>query len=245
MGSSLHAFSETASIMRPALAILAFVSLTRALPVDQGDPNDEAEVFSGPFDSRAGDYDTDYGFLFPRVRVFLIPVSSGSGQNDDYPETEFRGPPIDSLFSVLQSIFGLRPDPEANAETDSEPCLLCDVLEDSLKSVRGHIDGVRDRENEVGLDIPDFIDEDEPDVNNSTHTAQVLDDGSVVHINKTTIADTDDNGNSFFFHRAVIHNIGNPDSEVVDTTSQEDIGESQGNQSSEVEDGIDAGLLDI
>ena len=115
--------------MRPALAILAFVSLTRALPVDQGgkpfidlrvfvlkfnsDPNDDAEVFSGPFDSRAGDYDTDYGFLFPRVRVFLIPVSSGSGQNDDYayddyPETEFRGPPIDSLFSVLQSIFGLR-----------------------------------------------------------------------------------------------------------------------------------------
>ena len=74
---------------------------------------------------------------------------------------------------------------------------------------------------------------------------KVLDDGSVVHINKTTIADTDDNGNSFFFHRAVIHNIGNPDSEVVDTTSQEDIGESQGNQSSEVEDGIDAGLLDI
>ena len=66
-----------------------------------------------------------------------------------------------------------RPGPEANAETDSEPCLLCDVLEDSLKSVRGHIDGVRDRENEVGLDVPDFIDEDEPDVNNSTHTAQV------------------------------------------------------------------------
>ena len=112
--------------MKPALAILAFASLTRALPVDQGgktlileflvskfnsDPNDDAEVFSGPFDSRAGDYDTDYGFLFPRVRVFLIPVSSGSGQNDDYddyPEKEFRGPPIDSLFSVLQSIFGLR-----------------------------------------------------------------------------------------------------------------------------------------
>ena len=76
---------------------------------------------------------------------------------------------------------------------------------------------------------------------------KVLDDGSVVHINKTTIADTDDNGNSFFFHRAVIHNIGNPDSEVIDTdTSVEDNEEeSQGNQSSEVEDGIDAGLLDI
>ena len=35
--STLHAFSGTASIiMRPALAILALVSLTRALPVDQG-----------------------------------------------------------------------------------------------------------------------------------------------------------------------------------------------------------------
>jgi len=235
--------------MKPALAILAFASLTRALPVDRGDPNDDAEVFSGPFDSRAGDYDTDYGFLFPRVRVFLIPVSSGSGQNDDYddyPETEFRGPPIDSLFSVLHSIFGLRPDPEGSAETDSEPCLLCDVLDDSLKSAQDHIDGARDRENEVGLDVPDFIDEDEPHVNNSTHTTQVLDDGSVVHINKTTIADTDPNGNSFFFHRTVIHNIGNPVSEVVDITSLEDNEEeAQGNQSSEVEDGIDAGLLDI
>merc|ERR1711862_721914 len=147
MGSTLHAFSGTASIMKSALAILAFVSLTRALPLDDGDPNDDAEVFSGPFDSGAGDYDTDYGFPFPRVRVFLIPVSPGSGQNedyDDYPETEFRGPPIDSLFSVLQSFFGLRPEPEGNAETDSEPCLLCDVLDDSFKSVQEHIDGVRD-----------------------------------------------------------------------------------------------------
>ena len=66
-----------------------------------------------------------------------------------------------------------RPEPEGNAEADSEPCLLCDVLDDSFKSVQDHIDGVRDRENEVGLDVPDFIDEDEPDVNNSTHTTQV------------------------------------------------------------------------
>ena len=44
----------------------------------------------------------------------------------------------------------------------------------------------------------------------------------------------------------MIHNIGNPVSEVVDMTSFEDNEEeAQGNQSSEVEDGIDAGLLDI
>merc|ERR1712203_171503 len=45
------------------------------------------------------------------------------------------------------------------------------------------------------------------DVNNSTHTTKVLDDGSVVHINKTTISDTDEDGNSFFFHKSVIHTI--------------------------------------
>ena len=77
---------------------------------------------------------------------------------------------------------------------------------------------------------------------------KVLDDGSVVHINKTTIADTDENGNSFFFHRAVIHNIGNPDSEVENIpipTLEDGQKETQGNQGSEGEDGIDAGLLDI
>ncbi len=74
----------------------------------------------------------------------------------------------------------------------------------------------------------------------------MLDDGSVVHINKTTIADTDENGNSFFFHRAVIHNIGNPDSEVENIPALEaGQEESQGNQGEEGEDGIDAGLLDI
>merc|ERR1712110_325370 len=244
MGSVLCAFSQTASIMKATLVILAVASLTRAFPVAQEDPNDDVEVLSGgPFDSRAGDQDPDHGFLFPRVRVFLVPVSSRDSKfygDADYSES--RGPPIDSLFSILQSFFGLRQD----SETDAEPCLLCDVLDDSLQGVQSHIDSVRDRENEVGLDLPDFTDNDEPDVSNSTHTTQVLDDGSVVHINKTTIADTDENGNSFFFHRAVIHNIGNPDSEAVDTPAlEESQEESQGNQDTVVDDGVDAGLLDI
>ena len=74
------------------------------------DPNDDVEVLSGgPFDSRAGDRYPDYGFLFPRVRVFLVPVSSRDSEfygDADYSES--RGPPIDSLFSILQSFFGLR-----------------------------------------------------------------------------------------------------------------------------------------
>ena len=74
------------------------------------DPNDDVEVLSGgPFDSRAGDQDSDYGFLFPRVRVFLVPVSSGdSDYYEDGDYSESRGPHTDSLLSILQSFFGLR-----------------------------------------------------------------------------------------------------------------------------------------
>merc|ERR1711909_38257 len=106
MGSVFRAFSQTASIMKAALVILAIAYLTRALPVAQEDPNDDVEVLSGgPFDSRAGDQDP--GFLFPRIRVFLVPVSSRDSdyyEDDDYSES--RGPPIDSLLSILQSCFG-------------------------------------------------------------------------------------------------------------------------------------------
>merc|ERR1712037_183138 len=84
-----------------------------------------------------------------------------------------------------------------------------ELLEGHLKDVREHIDDVRDRENEIGgdYDLGNDSDEEGFDVNNSTHTTKVLEDGSVVHINKTTISDTDDDGNSFFFHKSVIHTV--------------------------------------
>ena len=62
---------------------------------------------------------------------------------------------------------------------------------------------------------------------------QVLEDGTVLHINKTTIADTDEDGNSFFFHRSVIHNIGD----------QRENGEEDFESEVETEDGIDDGLI--
>merc|ERR1712029_1188236 len=109
------------------------------------------------------------------------------------------------------------------------------------------INNVRDRENEVDLDSAT---DEGLDVNNSTFTTKVLEDGSVVHINKTTISDVDQNGNSFFFHRAAIHNIGTPDEdsapadddEVEYPASVENIEESP----TKIEEtGVDAGLLDI
>merc|ERR1712002_1433063 len=113
--------------------------------------------------------------------------------------------------------------------------------------VQDHINNVRDRENEVDLDgaLDEVL-----DVNNSTFTTKVLEDGSVVHINKTTISDVDEDGNSFFFHRAVIHNIGTPDeaSDNADDDEFEYPSSVENNERSSTtieETGVDAGLLDI
>merc|ERR1712048_1320797 len=90
-------------------------------------------------------------------------------------------------------------------------------FKDSFDDVQDHINTVKDRENEIDFDP----NEDGLDINNSTHTRKVLEDGSVVHINKTVIADTDEDGNSFFFHRAVFHNIGNSEA-PEETAADED-----------------------
>ena len=144
-----------------------------------------------------------------------------------------------------------------------------------MASVEDHVAKARDRQNEV--DVAET--EEGLDVNNTSHTTQVtlhtlvilliqnsmriivtrwhwlvLDDGTILHINKTTIADTDEDGNSFFFHRAVIHNIA-PEAEdeeaaevddVVDNVFDAEDDESVPQLPYEDEDtGIDAGLLDI
>jgi len=68
----------------------------------------------------------------------------------------------------------------------------------------------------------------------------VLPDGSVVHINKTVIADTDENGNSFFLHRSVVHNFGGDtiDESVVDNVTPEEDEE----EFTVDDEGIDLGL---
>ncbi len=42
----------------------------------------------------------------------------------------------------------------------------------------------------------------------SLNVIQVLPDGRVVKINQTVIADTSDDGSSFFFHSTSYHNVG-------------------------------------
>merc|ERR1711862_726286 len=191
------------------------------------DPNDEVEVISGPISTNEGDYDySGFGGFVPRVRVFLIPVqeSEQDSSTDD----------VGGFLGILKSILGARSNPtltETAVEDESKSCFLCDLLEDTFSDVQDHFDDVRDRENEI-----DFIEgEEDFGKNTTTHEKKVLEDGTVLHINKTTIADTDEDGNSFFFHRSVIHNIGEGD--------QHKNGEEEFETEVETEDGIDDGLI--
>merc|ERR1712115_375536 len=112
-------------------------------------------------------------------------------------------------------------DEETDTSAEERPCFVCSFFKDSFDDVQDHIDTVRDKQNEIDFDAS----EDGLAINNSTHTTKVLEDGSVVHINKTVIADTDEDGNSFFFHRAVFHNIGSNDDSNVEEEEEENVEE--------------------
>lgn len=221
-------------LCRTIFSVGALIISTLAAPSPQeGDPNDDVEVLlNGPVSTNDPDYDYggDYGGFFgsgfpslfgaPRVRVVVVPVE----------EVGLDGG-VGGLGDILSSIFGPTRDlapPSKDAASDD--CgVMCtfikELLEGHLKDVREHIDDVRDRENEIGGDYDLGSDSDEGfDVNNSTHTTKVLDDGSVVHINKTTISDTDDDGNSFFFHKSVIHTVsdGETSKEGVEEEEEEE-----------------------
>ena len=77
---------------------------------------------------------------------------------------------------------------------------------------------------------------------------QVLEDGSVLHINKTTIADTDQEGNTFFFHKSVVSTVREsaPEEEDVEEnfgTEEEFEAEEEEEIEQIGEDGVDNGLI--
>jgi len=61
----------------------------------------------------------------------------------------------------------------------------------------------------------------EYDHHNSTFDEKVLPDGSVVRVNRTTIKDTDENGNSFFFSSSVHHVLQEGDGEEEEKSGEE------------------------
>merc|ERR1712212_243741 len=63
----------------------------------------------------------------------------------------------------------------------------------------------------------------EYDHHNSTFDEKVLSDGSVVRVNRTTIKDTDENGNSFFFLSSVHHVLQEGDGEEDEGSEEGEI----------------------
>merc|ERR1712020_697595 len=216
--------------VKPLLATMriSFISQVFSSPLPQ-DPDDDAEVFGGPVRTNT-DYESDFipggfGGFRPRVRVVVLPLGGIEDTESGFPSQ--RPHSFGNVFNILRSILGNRPSLVPSAEDDStvpedkKPCFICSFFKDSFDDVQDHINTVRDRENEIDFDPK----EDGLAINNSTHTTKVLEDGSVVHINKTVIADTDEDGNSFFFHRAVFHNIGSNDDSNVEEEEEENVEE--------------------
>merc|ERR1712002_1132601 len=209
MGQSVHHRMHLHILLPALLACFPLLSYGAPSPQDS-DPNDDVEVLrGGPVSTNDYDYsDNDYsgiggfggfgGFGIPRVRVLLLPrpsQGSSSGGIDDL----LRG-----LFGIGSSTQDTQDSGAGSgSEEESECGYMCTIFKDlfNFEGIQQTIDAVRDQENEIDGDF----DEDGFAVNNSTHTKKVLPDGSVLHINKTLIADTDDNGNSFVIHRSVIH----------------------------------------
>merc|ERR1712117_899937 len=222
--------------MNKSIIALLLIAQVFSSPLPQ-DPNDDAEVYGEPVRTNT-DYDSDsfpdtFGGLFPRVRVFVVPVGT-SDYEDLEPAFPSRRPSFGNVFNILRSVLGRgspvlsSTDEETDTSAEERPCFLCSFFKDSFDDVQDHIDTVRDRQNEIDFDPEE--------------------DG--VDINKTVITNTDENGNSFFFHKAVFHNIGTNDDVDDDTNVEEDEEETAeeavdlGNEDDEdPEFGVDEGLI--
>merc|ERR1719431_680223 len=127
----------------------------------------------------------------PEDEVELVPAIESE---NDYDEDGI--PEIPLMTSFFDEHL-----PTKDDEDKVELCgFICSILkqfdgklkdiESSIKSIKG----VRDQQ----------------DINNSTYTEKVLEDGTIVKVNKTIISDTSDDGNSYFFHSTSFHNFDKP-----------------------------------
>jgi len=194
--------------------LVCVLGLTQGAP--QVDPNSEVEVVGPPISTNV---EGEGGFGPPGgVRVLFVPRDFGvllstllGGLGEQRPT--FARP------SVFDSEEAAAEDEEGVPRRGCGLTCLFSFLESQIQSVQSQIDEVKDRQNEV-----DFVagSEDDFDVNNSTFTTKVLDDGTLVHINKTTISDTNEDGSSFFFHKSIITNLGGPSEESDEEASEEE-----------------------
>merc|ERR1719348_2678653 len=201
-------------MMSPALPVLLFISSLFATALAAPTPQEVTVTVADPtegveepglvlvVDSNGGggplgfggfgDFGRFPGFHPQQFAGFVdftsrLPSSFGF-EDDSTPEIS-----ID-----LSDIFGRRP-----SEDGGRVPGIINTIFDALGGHLGVQIGVDGGEGTVNLHGGEG--EGEYDHHNSTFDEKVLPDGSVVRVNRTTIKDTDANGNSFFFSSSVHH----------------------------------------
>jgi len=210
----------TAAVMI-ALALSSLFALAFAAPAPQeltvtvGDSSEGVEE-PGPVvvvvDSSDGG-PLDFGGLggfgdFGRFPGFNPQQFSGFG---DFPSRlpssfGFEDESTPEISIDLSEIFGRRP----SGDGSRVPGIINTIF-DALGGHLGVQIGTDGGEGTVSLHGAEG--DGEYDHHNSTFDEKVLPDGSVVRVNRTTIKDTDENGNSFFFSSSVHHVLQEGDAE--------------------------------
>merc|ERR1711934_377735 len=118
----------------------------------------------------------------------------------------------------LSDIFGQRP----SGDGGRVPGII-NTLFDALGGHLGVQIGTEGGEGTVTLHGAEGgpVGDGEYDHHNFTFDEKVLPDGSVVRVNRTTIKDTDENGNSFFFSSSVHHVLQEGDGEEEEGSGEE------------------------
>jgi len=216
MGSRRWTAAVMIALTLSSLFALAFAApAPQELTVTVGDSSEGVEA-PGPVvvvvDSSDGG-PLDFGGLggfgdFGRFPGFNPQQFSGFG---DFPSRlpssfGFEDESTPEISIDLSEIFGRRP----SGDGSRVPGIINTIF-DALGGHLGVQIGTDGGEGTVSLHGAEG--DGEYDHHNSTFDEKVLPDGSVVRVNRTTIKDTDENGNSFFFSSSVHHVLQEGDAE--------------------------------
>lgn len=178
------------------------VILAAPFPQDDFEVEEPTLVFVGPSFGGFGDFGRIPGFgQFSGFGDFPSRLPPSFGFENSSPKISIS----------LSDIFGGKPGDQSGGRVPSIINSLFDVLGDHL--------GV----NGAGENTTVTVEGDgEYDHHNNTFEEKVLPDGSVVRVNRTTIKDTDEDGNTFFFSSSV-HHVLDDDAE----TGEEDVDDAE------------------
>merc|ERR1712168_686640 len=213
---STKQLQTTTPMMKTILVLLATCATILGAPAPQDFP-DPSEVELVPVvQNEPVDYDGEEPVVIVvRPSSFDIPGGFGgfggfSGFGDLPRLPASFGGAGDVPTISLSDIFG-----PANEQpllpADNGCGLICKVfktLEGQLGVMQGEIDGLK-----TELHNKEVV-EGTYDNHTTTYDEKVLPDGSILRTNKTTIHDTDENGNGFFFQSSIHHVIQENDEET-------------------------------